>query len=355
MRVCPKCNKSNLPTRKYCIRCGASLIVPPKKRAVVDDSPKPEVPELGRVTTGEDMARQATESAAPPPTTNDKWVKPSEVSRDRVRTASGAHRKTELEKAREAFARAEDVGIDEDGTGVIETRMLRASEVRELLEATQAAADAPTPMMMEGSESLTPEEIELMQPTMPKAESLEEQILGSHSAFVASEEQKSSTPEKTLDTDVSRGFSSSRYEEEDGELDFRLPEQMPTVTAETLAPAPTPATAPPTSAPTPTLTPAPTQAESTPSVSSSEDELDYVTICHKCGAPTNIDQFEYPAEVYSAMGAARLKQARFYVVQGKPDQAMQSLRLARSLYKKAGDETGLHETKRLIDSLARES
>ncbi|MFX1330949.1 MAG: zinc finger Ran-binding domain-containing protein [Promethearchaeota archaeon] len=355
MRVCPKCNKSNLPTRKYCIRCGASLIVPPKKRAVVDDSPKPAVPELGRVTTGEDMARQATESAAPPPTTDDKWVKPSEVSRDRVRAAPGAHRKSELEKAREAFARAEDVGIDEEGTGVIETRMLRASEVRELLEATQASADAPAPMMMEGSESLTPEEMELMQPTMPKAESLEEQILGSHSAFVASEEPESPAPEKTLDSDVSAGFTSSRYEEEDGEIDFRLPGDMPTVTAETLTPTPTPATAPPTPAPAPTPTPAPTQVEAKAVASSGEDELDYVTICHKCGEPTNIDQFEYPAEVYSAMGAARLKQARFYVVQGKPDQAKESLRIARSLYKKASDETGLHETKKLIDSLARES
>ncbi|MFW9860767.1 MAG: hypothetical protein ACFFEX_01310 [Candidatus Thorarchaeota archaeon] len=352
MKVCPKCNKSNLPTRKYCIRCAASLIEPPKKRAVVDDAPKPEVPEIGRVTSGADMARQATESAAPPPTTNDKWVKPSEVSRDRVRTVSKGRGKTELEKAREAFARAEDVGIDEDGTGVIETRMLRASEVRELLEATQAVADAPAPMMMEGSETLTPEEMELMQPTMPKAEALEEQILGTHSAFVSSEVSDSPTPEKTLDSDVSEGFSSSRYEEEDGELDFRLPEHMPSVTAETLAPAP--ATAPPTPAPTPIPTPASTQAEPTTAVSSGEEELDYVTICHKCGEPTNIDQFEYPFEVYSAMGAARLKQARFYVVQGKPDQAKDTLRIARALYKKANDETGLHETKKLIDSLARE-
>ena len=172
MRVCPKCNKSNLPTRKYCIRCASSLIVPPKKRAVVDEAPKPEVPEVGRVTTAASMAQQAAESAAPPPTTEDQWVKPSEVSRDRVRTASGGQRKTELEKAQEAFARAEDVGIDEEGTGVIETRMLRASEVRELLEATAAAPEVPPPMMMEGSEALTPEEMELLQPTMPQPQAI---------------------------------------------------------------------------------------------------------------------------------------------------------------------------------------
>ncbi len=353
MRVCPKCNKSNLPTRKYCIRCAASLIVPPKKRAAVDEAPKPEVPEIGRVTTAASMARQAAESAAPPPTTDDQWVKPSEVSRDRVRTASGGARKTELEKAQEAFARAEDVGIDEDGTGIIETRMLRASEVRELLESasTHATPEVPAPMMMEGSEPLTPEEMELMQPTMPQPQALEEQILGTKSAFVAPDEEVTPQPEKQLDTDVSAGFSSARYEEADEEPGIRMPDTLPTVTAETLAPQPTPTATP---QPIPTTVPQPSTSEETITpVSTVKDELDHVTICHNCGEATNIDQFEYPVEVYSAMGAARLKQARFLVVQGKSDRANESLRIARSLYKKAGDETGLNETKRLIDSLAR--
>ncbi|MHA2021589.1 MAG: zinc-ribbon domain-containing protein, partial [Candidatus Thorarchaeota archaeon] len=26
MRTCAKCGKANLPTRKYCLRCGTSLI-----------------------------------------------------------------------------------------------------------------------------------------------------------------------------------------------------------------------------------------------------------------------------------------------------------------------------------------
>jgi hypothetical protein len=291
------------------------------------------------------MARQAAESAAPPPTTDDQWVKPSEVSRDRVRTASGGARKTELEKAQEAFARAEDVGIDEDGTGIIETRMLRASEVRELLESasTHATPEVPAPMMMEGSEPLTPEEMELMQPTMPQPQALEEQILGTKSAFVGAEEEVAPQPEKQLDTEVSTGFSSARYEEAAEEPEIRMPDSMPTITAESLAPQPIPTTVP---------QPSTSEATATP-VSTGEEELDYVTICHNCGEPTNIDQFEYPVEVYSAMGAARLKQARFLVVQGKSDRANESLRIARSLYKKAGDETGLNETKRLIDSLAR--
>ncbi|MHA2386177.1 MAG: hypothetical protein ACXAEE_08210 [Candidatus Thorarchaeota archaeon] len=314
------------------------------------------------MTTAASMARQAVESAAPPPTTEDQWVKPSEVSRDRVRTASGGSRKTELEKAQEAFARAEDVGIDEEGTGVIETRMLRASEVRELLEATAAAPEVPPPMMMEGSEPLTPEEMELMQPTMPQPQAIEEQILGTKSAFVATEEVATPQPEKTLDTDVATGFSSSRYEHADEEPELRMPDEMPVLTAETLASTPTPTTTPspttpPTSTPTAPPTPAvPIDATATTSAeptSTVVDELDHVTICHNCGETTNIDQFEYPVEVYSAMGAARLKQARFFVVQGKPDRANESLRLARTLYSKAGDETGLNETKKLVDSLAR--
>jgi hypothetical protein len=223
--------------------------------------------------------------------------------------------------------------------------MLRASEVRELLESasTPDAPDVPAPMMMEGSESLTPEEMELMQPTMPQPQAIEEQILGTKSAFVATDEEVTPQPEKQLDTDVSTGFSSSRYEEADEEPEIRMPDTMPTVTAETLAPQSIPTTAPQPSTSAATMTP----------VSTVEEELDYVTICHSCGEATNIDQFEYPVEVYSAMGAARLKQARFFVVQGKSDRANESLRIARSLYLKAGDETGLNETKKLIDSLAR--
>ncbi len=39
-----------------------------------------------------------------------------------------------MEKAKEAFARAEKVGIQEEGGDIVETRMLRASEVRELMQ-----------------------------------------------------------------------------------------------------------------------------------------------------------------------------------------------------------------------------
>jgi hypothetical protein len=69
----------------------------------------------------------------------------------------------------------------------------------------------------------------------------------------------------------------------------------------------------------------------------------------------SIDMFEYPAEVYSGMGEARLKQARYFVVQGNNDDAMKAVRKARSLYEKADDKKGLKDVLKLVESLARGS
>lgn len=150
MRTCPKCGRANQPTRKYCIRCGSLLLsVEPKPKTISSPS-----------ETHATSEPQAT--ASPPPasttsearvTTNDEWVKPSQVSRDRVRSGGGITKpKSEMEKAREAFAKADKVGIEEEGTGIVETRMLRASEVQELmgdLESQRLVAEpqpaAPSP------------------------------------------------------------------------------------------------------------------------------------------------------------------------------------------------------------------
>ena len=106
MKTCAKCGKANLPTRKYCLRCGASLISAPKPEPQkAAPAPEPVVP--------------ATPSNDVSATTDDKWVRPSEVSTDRVRT-SAPKAKSELEKAREAFARAEEVGIEEGDEGIVE-------------------------------------------------------------------------------------------------------------------------------------------------------------------------------------------------------------------------------------------
>jgi hypothetical protein len=51
-----------------------------------------------------------------------------------MRTTSSSRRKSEMEKAKEAFARAEKIGIQEEEGDIVETRMLRASEVREFMQ-----------------------------------------------------------------------------------------------------------------------------------------------------------------------------------------------------------------------------
>jgi hypothetical protein len=292
---------------------------------------------VGRVTTAESFAKTEAREGTASTTTGDKWVRPSEVSRDRVRTAGGRRGKTELEKAREAFARAEEVGIDEEGDGVIETRMLRASEVRELLESSAemeaeltAEMMAPQPTMMEGSEPLPPEAAEMMQPTIPSPKAVEEQILGSKSAFVTpSAEEAPVEPEPTpvAEPEPTPGtpaeFTSSRYEQP---APSAAPEAPPTIEATTVPVAPLPTAVAP--------------------------GMENVMTCPKCNEVIGVDAFDYPKEVYSAMGSARLKQARFLVVQGKAEQAGKILNIALALFEKGGDDKGKAEAQNLVVSLS---
>ncbi|MFX0108873.1 MAG: hypothetical protein ACFE7R_11350 [Candidatus Hodarchaeota archaeon] len=181
MRMC-QCGKANLPTRKFCVRCGKSLLKPvePEK----PPSPVVEQPAIQSSVTPE-MVKPPAPSEPPKPTTEDKWVRPSEVAKDRVRT-SAPKPKSEMEKAREAFARAEQVGIEEAGEGIVETRMLRASEVRELLDsmadlAEQAEAEPP------GETAYAPGAPDTQMPAtpvIPSTQDIEEGILGSRSSLV---------------------------------------------------------------------------------------------------------------------------------------------------------------------------
>lgn len=326
MRVCSNCGKSNLPTRKFCIRCGRSLIETKVevKRAT---APAPEVPEVGRVVAGAPAQEQRISEPPKPVDDDEQWVKPSEVSKDRVRSSSGSSRMTEMEKARAAFERADKVGIDEDGSGVVETRMLRASEVRELMAGVQEmGTTAPTSEDEDDQMVMGPPPI-----AAPSPKDIETQLLGSHSAYV--EKQPEPAVETPMESDgmpstaPSTGFTSARYEE--------IPEAPP-------APAPAPAVSESKPAP-------PTPQKEVTSVM--DDVM--ITTCPSCGEVINIDMFEYPKEIYSAMGAARIKQARFFVVQGKYDDAQKTVRIARSLYMKADDSAGLAEVSKLVDSLAR--
>ncbi len=329
MRTCEKCGKANQPTRKYCIRCGASLI---KKELPKASAPAPTpTPQAAPAPAAKPVKPVTT-------TTDDKWVKPSEVSRDRVRVAGSSKGKSELEKAREAFAKAETVGIDEeDGSGVVESRMLRASEVRELLEGPgmMAGEEVPPPTMMEGSEPLPPEAAAMMKPSMPTSSQIEESILGSKSAYVEKHQvsKPAPTPEPvtleatTIDSETEE-FTSSRYDD-----DSDIEEEASTGFS-------------PHRTPVKEVPPAKIAGEF-------DDEIDLVIACPDCGKTINVDMFEYPAEVYSLMGQARLKQARFFVVQGKGNDALRILRMAHALFTKAGDKNGLAEVKKIIETLAK--
>ena len=149
MRTCASCGKANNPIRKYCTRCGKLLLT------VKDDKPsltpasivtETKIPDVSTIDSAPGEKYVASDSAKV--TTNDEWVRPSQVSRDRVRTGSTSSGKSEMEKAKETFAKAETVGIEEtDGSGIVEPRMLRASEVRELMgeEAVLPQESAPKP------------------------------------------------------------------------------------------------------------------------------------------------------------------------------------------------------------------
>ncbi|MGY5862703.1 MAG: hypothetical protein RTU09_10075 [Candidatus Thorarchaeota archaeon] len=269
-------------------------------------------------------------------------MRPSEISRDRVRAAEGAKRKTELEKAREAFSKAENVGIDEaSGSGIVESRMLRASEVRELLEQTEefSAAEVPAPTLMEGSDPLSPDAAHLAAPTMPTAADVEHSILGAKSTLV-----EQPTPAPTMGvTEITPEVPTAPVEELASKEYDSAPTPAPVEVAPPITPEPIPAAPFVPTAPTAPPTPAP----------SSTGGPENVTTCTTCGSVINVDMFEYPKEVYGAMGNARLKQARFLVVQGKYEDAQHVVRISRFLFMKAEDKDGLTEVGKLVDSLAK--
>ena len=137
MKTCASCGKANNPTRKYCLRCGKPLYPEKEVKRPAAQPTTTNEQKVDRATKQlEDAIAPAEPSAHPLPeaTTEDKWVKPSEVSRDRIRSTAPTTGKSEMEKAREAFARAEKVGIADEEGEIVETRMLRASEVQELMK-----------------------------------------------------------------------------------------------------------------------------------------------------------------------------------------------------------------------------
>ncbi|MBD3159172.1 MAG: hypothetical protein GF309_10325 [Candidatus Lokiarchaeota archaeon] len=367
MRICQNCGKANQVTRKYCIRCGKRLVAPSKPSSSKPSPPEPQ-PARQEVAASEPEVEEAASEPTPEESTpssstvtsGDEWVRPSEVARNRVRRGKSV-RKSELEKAQDAFARGDQALVDDDRPGIVETRMLRASEVHELMKEPQEISQ-PEPQPMPPSEPPaesqvdTPAETTAQATTKPPTppqpeqkpsrssheEEIERRILGSESAFVKKEEEAAQAEEisaqeleepEPVPRKISSEFQSSRYTQEDAEvaaqsIDAQELDSIPLdETGEFEPQAP------------------PSQREI------SDVEGEYVATCPECGNVFGVDRFTYPDTVYSEMGEARLKQARFFVVQGKDGKAQEILRIARSLFEKADDEDGLKQVNKLVDSL----
>jgi hypothetical protein len=329
MRECPKCHKVNLATRKFCIRCGASLLKPLKtKSAKVEPSPE---------ETTTPFATPSEQVEPPSPTTDDKWVRPSQVPKDRVRHLAHSSMESEFEKAKRAFERAEEVGFEEIGHGVVETRMLRASEVKELLEGPGEMGGGEPMEISEDAATMAPETEAPMH--APSSEDLEQQILGQWSTLV--ERESSSEPESVLveppESPIRRssvegtGFSSARYADEStesveepiGSPDIEVPEvQEPVIEPE--------------------LKEAPQEVKLT---------AEHVITCPQCKNIITIDGYEYPAEIYSAMADVRLKQAKYLIVQGREHDAKRIVKITRILFEKANDGDGLAQLEQLEESI----
>jgi DNA repair exonuclease SbcCD ATPase subunit len=125
LRTCPKCGRANAVTRKYCVRCGNSLVL----SAESVESTHAEAP--NRKEAAEPISSNGPEVRQVSANEGMRYVRPSEIDRDRMRTAERHVEKTEFEKAREAFARSEET----------DERLLRASELRDLQSEIHRAAE----------------------------------------------------------------------------------------------------------------------------------------------------------------------------------------------------------------------
>jgi hypothetical protein len=251
--------------------------------------------------------------------TDDNFVKPSKIARDRIRS-SRTHRiaASEMDKAKHAFERAEEVGIVESGTGVIETRMLRASEVRELL------SDWGT---SEQTESSTVAEPPNTHSLPDRQEEMEQRFLGSQSAltnlgYSEKQQARSSALQVTTPSD---DFSSTLYQTEESQQKQEQVSKERKLGSTVKAKSGIPSESTDVSAETPP----------------------WAVICPDCGKVMISDLYDYPNDVYSQMGDARLKQAKYLFIQGKPEEALKAARFSRLFFEKAKDERGLIQLVRL--------
>ena len=265
----------------------------------------------------------------------DECVRPSQIVRDRIIVTKYTRVASELEKARRAFARADAIGIKKETAGIVETRMVRASEIPELMRKARERKKTPireTPDMdamrtieLVSGKAMTEETL------TPAREAAERKMLGTLSTYVAPDRTDSpSSPALTEDTALSAedqvrqfaSFSSSRYEAAPSE---------PMLEHQTDS---TPAVKVPLVWELgPETPPKGRVIATTPQVKS-------------VSAP-EAGTFEYPRAVYKAMGSARLEQARRLVAAGRKEEAQRAAYISRTFFELARDEAGITLVDRL--------
>jgi hypothetical protein len=161
LRTCPKCGRANDVTRKFCVRCGASLLVvaeetKPKPSAVV-------IPEIGRVTTAASLKRSSV-ADAPAGTDESRGaekpevVAPREVRRPEPEMAAEIPEEAEITPSLDEIS-PEEAGVKEP-TKTAEVQYEEGKEiVKQILEkvreAEAQAKKEASPSAPEPPEALT--------------------------------------------------------------------------------------------------------------------------------------------------------------------------------------------------------
>ena len=255
----------------------------------------------------------------------DEIVRPSQIVRDRIILTKYTRVESELEKARRAFARADAIGIRKETAGIVETRMVRASEIPELMREARERKRKPsreTPDMdaMRTGETLT-----------PAGEAAERKMLGALSTYVTPDRTDlAPSPTRTEDRALSPGeqteqfasFTSSKYEIAPSEP---MPEQRTD---------------------SPHAAKVPLVWELTPETPPKERATAATPQPKIVSAPES-GTFEYPHAVYKAMGVARLEQARRLNAMGRKEEAKRAAYISRAFFELARDDAGITQVNRL--------
>jgi len=338
LQVCAKCKKTNLPTRKFCIGCGSSLLVHAIKRKKERSMLAPKrwnaaAEKYYSVIEASYSGFKTADSHAIE--SQDEIVRPSQIVRDRIRTTKYTRVESELEKARRAFARADAVGINEEKAGIVETRMVRASEIPELMRTARERERTPireTPDMdAMRTRELVSRKTMTGETVTPVREAAEKKMLGALSTYVTPDRTDSPSSPALKENTVSStedqtgrfaSFSSSRYEVAPSES---MPEHQ--------TDSPPAVEVPLVWELAPEMLPKGRATAATPQPKS-------------VSAPEG-STFEYPRAVYKAMGAARLEQARRLVATGRKEEAQRAAYISRTFFELARDDAGVTQVDRL--------